>query len=150
MLIELIVFTQSSHSVELLLCPLLWNWLLSVIGCCHAHHQWPLPQSSPLSCSWYSPPPLCLLSWLHYLPGPGLPTGSQAVLLSVWSVGCFSSARLMAGNCSGSAFWLHLFTVYTFSCGLFQAQSLSTLHRVGNGNPLQYSYLKNPMDRGAC
>ena len=22
--------------------------------------------------------------------------------------------------------------------------------RVGNGNPLQYSYLGNPMDRGAC
>ena len=27
--------------------------------------------------------------------------------------------------------------------------ALGRLHGVGNGNPLQYSYLENPMDRGA-
>ena len=147
-LIEPTAPTQSSRSLELP--SVLYSGTDSgqSLAAAMPTPQWPLTDSSPLSCSWYNLPPLCLLSWLHYthavfLLGPRL---SCCVL----SAGCFSSARLLAGSCPGSAFWLHLFTVYTFSCGLFQAQALSIFHRVGNGNSLQYSYLKNPMDRGAC
>ena len=38
----------------------------------------------------------------------------------------------------------------TKSLGLFNyLKSAQTHHREGNGNPLQYSCLENPMDRGA-
>ena len=36
----------------------------------------------------------------------------------------------------------------TGAMGLISGLGKST--RGGNGNPLQYSYLENPMDRGAC
>ena len=142
----------------LLSLPVPWNSLLSSTLELTLVSHWLLPCPPPSGHS------LILLLWAAvdkthhpcvYSPGSIICTRPVFLLgprlsCCVLSAGCYSSARLLAGSCPGSAFWLHLFTVYTFSCGLFQAQTLSLFHRVGNGNSLQYSYLKNPMDRGAC
>ena len=77
--------------------------------------------------------PLAMAYWLSF-----------SMNLSVFNISCISYNMLPFGiNGSGSK---------EFSCNAEDLDSITGMERSpgeGNGYPLQYSYLENPMDRGA-